>query len=781
MRLPLATIPFYDNGGGLNLKFSPTKVPEDESSLCLNIDYSVDGAFGTRNGSTITNISGGIPAQIPGAAKTIGLFSYIKSSGFQTQIITNGTTIRNGIVSAASEVTGLSGLLPYPDTEFFVTNDDEYAVWGNGVDTNLKYNGTNYTNLSLPLPTAPTFAAPGAGTLPAATYDYYVTFARTVGGVVVQESELSPVASTTLGAPGSNNLVVPVATETLLPGVVAQVNARNIYRLNNTTGIIERITAGPTISDNVTTAYNDNVPDIDLTDFNLVADFDLIAAPKSKVFEEYEGRMFYVDAARSTDVFYTPVGSPWNIRNDPILFDGPVRSLKRVFGALIIGTDRSIWVLNGDISTTNARRVSSEVGILNNRCAAAQDTGILYILATNYKLFQLTATDFSQDQIRFSNPLSLKIDPLFAQINQSNPEIPCMEAYTKASISKIVLSAPISTTTNNKLIVYNESQSILKGKPCWQYWDNIFASALSQMTVNEVIDLYSGDYNGFLWKLDDETKSGDGAQINGTVTSSTNNTLTQLLIGGGVTSGTLTTVTNTSLTMEVNAYAGDYLAITAGTGVGQTRVIISNTATTFTVAAFGVAPDATSTFEVGPFNPNGYVGMVTRLIAGLGINQARTVISNTNTTLTFGVVWTQNPNATTEFTVGGYDVYHFSNWKSVIGSYDMLKQLWFLWVNANASGNYTITLIFQFDFDQTISNQSETLLNLQAANTIWGEFIWGESVWGAFSVFEDRVREYARFRSMRLGFMNRKAGQPFQINGFSISAQDKKLFFRNAL
>jgi len=714
MAIALQTIPYFDNSGGLNTKYSPTKVPEDEASLSLNIDYSVDGAFLTRNGTNILNIAGAppIPTQMD-QLKTLLMFDYKKSDGTSLQIETVGTTIKSGLVTPVSLVTGLSALLPYPDMESFTTNDDEYLVWGNGVDENLKFDGTIWTNLSLPRPTPPTFAANGVGVLPSGTYNYYVSFVRTVGGIIVQESELSLVASHTIVGPVSINLVVPVCTETLLPGVTAQCNGRVIYRENITTGDIVRLTAGVTIADNVTTAYNDNILDANLAN-NIFADFNYQAAPKSKVFEASGFRMIYVDAASQTDVYASQANKPWNVIISSLeLFDGPVKCLKRVFNALMIGTDRSIWVNNGDFATVESRRVSSAIGILNNRCAVEQDNGVLAILSTNKKYFTLTATDFSQNEIRFTDPLSLKIDPIFQTINSSDPEVPCMESYTAPSINKVIISVPIGGTTNNTLIIYNDAQAILKGKPCWQIWDNIKASALRQMTISSQISLYSGDYNGFLWNLDNSTINGDGAEENGTATS-----------------GSTTTIVDT-------------------TRVGPTAWIA-----------------------------NSFVGMVVRGIGGTGIDQASTIISNTTNTLTFSAVPVAF-DATSQYTIGGYDVHHYSNWKAVVSGYDFLKQLWFIWVNANASGDYPVQLILQLDFDQTTSNQINIDLNLAALNAIWGGFLWGAAIWGAFSVFQDRVRQFSRFRAIRLGFATREAGRFFQINGFSLSVQNKNLFFRS--
>lgn len=693
MGIPLEPQAYYDNGGGLDLKSSPTKVAKDCASLSLNVDYDTDGAFFTRNGSTIMNTSGGIPAQMSGAPRTLALFNHVESDGTSVQLVCAGTTIKSSLTTPVNQVTGLSGTLPIPDLEFFVTPDDEYTFWGNGVDTNLKFDGTTWTNWSLPIPSNPTFNAFAAGALTGA-FQYYVTFARTVLGVIVQESALNPTALTVNPAGQSVTINIPVSAD-------SQVNARVIYRISPTSaGVAYRLAI---VADNVTTTYLDNTA----ADGTIEADFDNQPAPTTAILEEYGRRMYMRDDAQKTDAVYSIFDKPWNVPTENrIIFDGPIQCMKRCFGALIVATDRSLWVLDGDIEQVEPRRISSLIGIVNNRCAVGED--VLYFLGTNQKIYRMTPTDFSQAQMRLDDPISTLIEPLTAQINAASLDLACMEYYTAANVAKVVLSAAIGGSTNNRLIIFNETQSQLKNKPVWQVWNNWNVSAIKLMNVGGNINLYSGDYNGFLWKLDDPSIKGDGTEQNGTATAAT-----------------ATTLADTTQTWTVNAF----------------------------------------------------VGMTIRIIGGLGEGQVRTISSNTATEVTISSAWTTTPDTTSEFTIGGYDNYHFSNWKHVIGSYDHLKQLWFIWANANASGDYPIQIILQLDYDQSEANQTNILLNLQAANAIWGSFIWGAAIWGASAVFQDRIRQFARFRAIRIGFMSRQAGHDFQINGFSLDAQNKGKFF----
>lgn len=68
-------------------------------------------------------------------------------------------------------------------------------------------------------------------------------------------------------------------------------------------------------------------------------------------------------------------------------------------------------------------------------------------------------------------------------------------------------------------------------------------------------------------------------------------------VAGTATSASGTTLTDTGLTMTTNEFTGGWISITAGTGVGQTRQIVSNTTTQFTVATWTTTPDTTSKYE----------------------------------------------------------------------------------------------------------------------------------------------------------------------------------------
>lgn len=773
MGIPLQNVPYYNLGGGLDTTSSPTKTPEVKATYSLNMDYTRDGAIRSRKGSRQLNKGN----QIAGAPKALGFFDFRKTDGTEREVSAFGDDLYVGYEAPVGQGFTLNATA-FPDFEFFADANDDYLYYGNGIDDNLEYDATTWRLWSIVAPAAaPVVVDLGAGALQAGNYTYYYTFARydVANQIVLKESPLSPVSNTlTIGANITIRIPLAVSAD-------PQVNARIIYRISPTS--VGKAYQHAVVADNVALFYDDNNPD----DGTIFADFDNANAPLTDVFEEYGNRMFGVRADKRTDLFYSEPLKAWNVPVDNFeILDGEITTIKRFFGVLIIGTDRSLWVFQGDPESSNSvlKRISSKIGIMNNRCICGES--ILYFMGTNRKVYALRPTELTEDEIRIDNPLSDEIEDEFQKISLALKDQVAMEYYTDSDVAKVYVSYNIGAGPNQNMAVYNEGQSLRMETTVWGLWDNQEVSAIRQVFTDNAIRLISGDFNGFIWKLEDPLFDGDGAEINGFADSSTNNTLTdegQVDVDSIATAGGAATLTDNTQVWVVNEWQTSQLYIHAGTGAGQTRIIQSNTPDTLTVTVpWGVVPDATSQYYIGGMIVNDHIGQRITIVSGTGEDQVRTIISNTPAVVTVSSNWSENPDATSEFTIGGYDSFYFSNWKFVLENYDVLKQLWYIWLNANANGDYNISMILQVDFDTSTWNQVETLVNLSALNSIWGDpgVVWGLFIWGSRSVFQDRFRLYARFRAIRIGFRNRLAGQPFQINGYSISCQNKNLFFGSA-
>jgi hypothetical protein len=67
---------------------------------------------------------------------------------------------------------------------------------------------------------------------------------------------------------------------------------------------------------------------------------------------------------------------------------------------------------------------------------------------------------------------------------------------------------------------------------------------------------------------------------------------------GKATAGAATTMTDSGASWRTDQWAGYTVEIIGGTGLGQTRTIVSNTATALTVSAWGTNPDSTSAYAL---------------------------------------------------------------------------------------------------------------------------------------------------------------------------------------
>lgn len=696
-------VPYYDHSGGINLNKSPIRLLEEESSESVNVDYTRTGSVSTAYGSSILSASGvpSVPNPIPLNPTILGLYNYRQENGFEFNIVATSTDLYFGFTALSAQGLSLTSTNK-PDFSDTVTNSGEYLVYVNGVDTNLKFDGTAWTNLSIETPVALGLVDGGAGLLPAGDYQYYVAYARKVLGVIVQISDLSPVSSITIAALRDIDITVPVSTDT-------QVNCRVIYRVSPTSlGVAYRHIE---INDNTTVAVTDNTVD----DGTIEAEFDNQRAPTSLFVETNDwGQTLYRDEQKKTDLYYSKPYVPWAVPSTNFeIFDGEITCIKQCFKITVVGTVKSIWIIPGELGQTEPVRVSSTLGILNNRCAVGIDA--LYILGTNFQMYRMSPTDFSQAEMRLSEPLSDKVDSYFKQISKNLIPLIEMEYYSTATVAKVVVLCPTRSNQNDTRMIFNEKESIAKGYSVWEYrLSNARWNTFRQMVVNNQNVLYGGDYWGLVWKLEDDRFYGDGAEWNGTASGGTVNTLVDA--GSGWT---------------VNQFAGTWVALLEGTGFGQKAFIVSNTADTLTFAS----PLVTA------------------------------------------------PDATTVYTIGGYPSFHFTNWKSVTGAYETLKELHNLYFNLNSAGGrdpagYSVKVLLQVDFDPSPANQEVIELPLEQLGSIWGIFIWGVGLWGdSGRLLQLWVRKWKRFRAIRFAIYNDRAGQPWQLNALTVDVTDRKFLY----
>ena len=173
---------------------------------------------------------------------------------------------------------------------------------------------------------------------------------------------------------------------------------------------------------------------------------------------------------------------------------------------------------------------------------------------------------------------------------------------------------------------------------------------------------------------------------------------------GTATAADSTSITDTSKNFPVNKYSSFFtIEVTGGTGKGQKRRIISNTATQIVVdSPWGVQPDTTSTYSIKgsgfvigtcasatsttlvdstktTLPVNGFNNFQIRIYAGTGAGQIRTITANTaGGSYTVGAAWTVTPDTTSKYVIEGNDdfMYLFGNNAVALYKYTVSTNAW---------------------------------------------------------------------------------------------------------
>ena len=130
--------------------------------------------------------------------------------------------------------------------------------------------------------------------------------------------------------------------------------------------------------------------------------------------------------------------------------------------------------------------------------------------------------------------------------------------------------------------------------PGYEAWGDINSSRV--LGVDEFIASPTSKFRIFAYGDDGKSKGVLGYfDTAGTFTA----LVGKIHTSGTATAGGATTLTNSGATWVVDQYKGYILKITGGTGSGQSKDIVSNTATVITVkSAWSTNPDNTSTYEI---------------------------------------------------------------------------------------------------------------------------------------------------------------------------------------
>jgi hypothetical protein len=390
----------YDDILGAN------KILMPEEIFSIDSDYSVDGIFD---------------------------FSYLNAENIPTEVsiaVINGTVYKNWLTDPSVIYTGLTP----GKCQFSMLNDQ--VIIANGLDYQLKYNGTTVSEMGAPYATNS-----GEAGNPTGTYYYAMTYVTTGG-----EEVIGTVSNTITVTTNKINLDIPIG--------YAGTTSRKIYRTINGGNELFLLT---TIADNETLTYTDNTIDGAL---GVIIPAINNECPKVRYLTvSYERLVGAGDALKPTQAW---VGDPEievfdaanfiNVTN--IDEDGSsVTGLALDYSKVIIGSEKAIYVMDvsTEVPTTSSTRAN--VGVASGYSMAKVPVSKDF---PGGVMFLSTLGDIRLFNGNFAQPVATSLDNLAAD-NYSQPIRKTMEYYVTAqtNVNSIFFDYKYHIILNSIILIFD--------------------------------------------------------------------------------------------------------------------------------------------------------------------------------------------------------------------------------------------------------------------------------------------------------------------------------------
>lgn len=462
--------------GGLNLN-DPFTLGEQELAVALNADFRQKGVVRSRNGRSSVYTSQG--------TTLIGMAD--------TDVYSVGSYIYHNGVALGTGITGATAL---GVAELYNTNNEVLLL---SAQNNYKVDGSSVTLWGIAAPTvAPTVSAAAGGGMTVGTYYYKYTYARYVSGVLVHESNPSPVSASV--ATSGGNLQVSFTGTAPTDG---QVTHLNVYRtlVGGASGgvsfFFDQSITLPTVtatSSNTDTQLgtlvetdNDPPPSTGLN---------AIAGPGAfNVIFVAAGNTVYYSKPRRPESFpadnYSQVGVP----------SQTIMGMVDWGGLMFLLTTTTIYYLQGtDPASFYPVKTQASRGLVSRQGAVATDQGIIYVAYDGIYVFN------GQSELKLTGA---KVDSLFRgeTINDVEPiNLDALDATWLVYFnSKLMFGYPIAGNTQpTKVLVFD-----LEEKK-WSIYD--YNLTLLSAYVDETNKrLLAGDSAGNIWQLETGTSDGGSA------------------------------------------------------------------------------------------------------------------------------------------------------------------------------------------------------------------------------------------------------------------------------
>ena len=496
--------------GGLNSKYAPSIIANNESPDCLNVVFD-GGTVGTRLGTAKLNTTS------VGSFVCDGIYSRRANDNSETMIVffgglayaLTGATTFTTIASAQSVFT--------QGVRVASVQDENYIFFCNGNTIPYKWNGTEWTRHSPYAPTVTaTVASNGVGNLVgSATYMYKIT---AVNSNLV-ESNVGPASTFVISATSGQNTLSNIQTFAASYGI----SSRNIYRTSANGSTFYRLAS---LSDNTTTTYNDNIADSGL---GAVAPTDNGVAPNYSTITYALGRLFCNDTTQKNFLWYSDVGNPYKFASTNFLRIGDntsdlIRGLAYLNNSIVVFCDNSIWLVYLTSNTPSewvTIKINSAYGSRSPFAPVVYNNKLLFPAVQNQKFVGFgalvdNAVDTNRTLLTVTTTGSdLKTDKIETDMYQVQESFMSnISAIVYKKKAWIAVTYGTSQTTNNRVYQMDFSMSYADPNQEFSWCPFTGINAAQFVVYNGGLYYGSSTANGRVYKAEQTAFNDDGAAIN---------------------------------------------------------------------------------------------------------------------------------------------------------------------------------------------------------------------------------------------------------------------------
>ena len=160
-------------------------------------------------------------------------------------------------------------------------------------------------------------------------------------------------------------------------------------------------------------------------------------------------------------------------------------------------------------------------------------------------------------------------------------------------------------------------------------------------------------------------------------------------------------------------------------------------------------------------------GATVRIISGTGLAEEKVIVAVTSAVIPTGIVvdsaFTTTPDTTSIYSIGDIDADYITKWYD-LGEPARRKQFGELYLWADEAGNMAIDISYAQDFSGYIDTQS---VSLKGAGDLWGVGIWGTAKWGGQEALFKIVKLKGSGRYIRLKISEDDLNETFDLFSYN--------------